>query len=68
VVMIYMVEVENDDGVTATREYDCASIVEALATAQLDLRKFSLGFVTNVWAKPSQEGDNGVTAVTTPLA
>jgi hypothetical protein len=31
--MIYMVEVENDDGVIVTREYDCASIVEALATA-----------------------------------
>ena len=66
--MIYVVEIENDDGVIATTEYDCASIVEALAAAQLDLRKFSLCFVTNVWAKSSQESGDGVMAVTSASA
>jgi hypothetical protein len=55
--MIYVVEIENDEGLVRLSEYHCASVVEALATAQLELRKHSLCYVTNIYVKGSESSD-----------
>jgi len=55
--MVYVVEIENDEGLVRRSEYYCASVVEALATAQLELRKHKLCYVTNIYVKGSESPD-----------
>ena len=55
--MICIVEIELDSGGSATREYECGSLVEALTMARIELAKYPDWFVTNAWWKGTWDSD-----------
>jgi hypothetical protein len=50
----YVVEIESDAGWSATKEYECRSVIEALASARIDIADHPNCFITAVWQKDDE--------------